>query len=151
MKNISDAIDYAVGHDTVFHQFMLYTPNPGTPLYEEHKRAGTLLDQSEFPLADAHGQYRFNYRHRNIQPGKEQSFLVEAFDRDFKTNGPSLFRLIRTLLNGWKRYKNHQEKRISDRLAWEASPLKTTYAGALWAMRKWYRNDSACAEKSKIL
>ena len=146
-ENISDAIDYAVGHDTVFHQFMLYTPNPGTPLYEEHKRAGTLLDQSEFPLADAHGQYRFNYRHRNIEPGKEQSFLVEAFDRDFKTNGPSLFRLIRTLLNGWKRYKNHEEKRIRDRLAWEASPLKTTYAGALWAMRKWYRNDSALCGK----
>jgi biotin synthase-like enzyme len=31
--NIDRAIDHAVAHDTEFHQFMLYTPVPGTPLY----------------------------------------------------------------------------------------------------------------------
>ena len=36
-ENIDDVIDYAVSHDTDFHQFMLYTPVPGTPLYDEHK------------------------------------------------------------------------------------------------------------------
>jgi RecG-like helicase len=33
-------IDYAVGHDTVFHQFMLYTAIPGTPLHETLKKKG---------------------------------------------------------------------------------------------------------------
>ena len=37
------AIDHAVAHDTEFHQFMLYTPVPGTPLYAEHRANGTLL------------------------------------------------------------------------------------------------------------
>ena len=31
-ENIDEAIDHAVRHDTDFHQFMLYTPIPGTPL-----------------------------------------------------------------------------------------------------------------------
>ena len=34
-ENIDEAIDYAVRHDTDFHQFMLYTPIPGTPLHAE--------------------------------------------------------------------------------------------------------------------
>ena len=50
-ENIDEAIDYAVEHDTEFHQFMLYTPVPGTPLYEEQRAAGTLLagDRSARP------------------------------------------------------------------------------------------------------
>ena len=34
-ENIDEVIDYAVRHDTDFHQFMLYTPIPGTPLHAE--------------------------------------------------------------------------------------------------------------------
>jgi hypothetical protein len=139
--NMDAVIAHAIAHDAVFHQFMLYTPNPGTPLYEAHKKAGTLHELSGFPYADAHGQYRFNYRHKHIRDGQEEAFLAEAFLRDFKTNGPSLFRLIRTLLRGWQRYKTHPDKRIRDRFAREAAPLKTTYAGALWAMAHWYRGD----------
>ena len=48
-ENMDAIIDYAVGHETVFHQFMLYTPISGTPLYEKHKQEGTLLAESEFP------------------------------------------------------------------------------------------------------
>jgi len=70
-ENMDAVIDYAVSHDTVFHQFMLYTPVAGTPLYEKHRREETLLSETEFPVADAHGQYRFNYRHPHIHDGRE--------------------------------------------------------------------------------
>ena len=46
-ENIGRIIDYAISHETDFHQFMLYTPVPGTPLYEQHQEAGTLLPESE--------------------------------------------------------------------------------------------------------
>ena len=138
---IDRIIDYAVSHDTDFHQFMLYTPNPGTPLYEAHRTNGTLLPESEFPPADAHGQYRFNFKHPHITGGREEQFLIDAFQRDFEVNGPSLARLMRTLLKGWQRYKNHPDPRIRDRFAWEVRPLRTAYAGAVWAMRKRYRSD----------
>ena len=65
-----------MAHDTVFHQFMLYTPVPGTPLYEEHRKEGTLLVEDERPAADNHGQYRFNYRHGHIKDGKEPDFCA---------------------------------------------------------------------------
>jgi radical SAM superfamily enzyme YgiQ (UPF0313 family) len=134
-------IAQAVSHASDFHQFMLYTPVPGTPLYEEHRREGRLLSEAEFPPADAHGQYRFNYRHRHIPAGQEEGLLRQAFERDYTVNGPSLARLIRTLLTGWQRYRNHPEARVRARFAREARPLRSTYAGAVWAMRRYFQDN----------
>jgi radical SAM superfamily enzyme YgiQ (UPF0313 family) len=150
-ETIDRIVDYAVSHATDFHQFMLYTPIPGTPLYEQHRRDGTLLPEEEFPPADTHGQYRFNYRHRHIRDGLEERYLLDAFRRDFEVNGPSLARLIRTFLNGWKRYRGHPNRRIRHRFAREVRPLRTTYAGAVWAMKKWYRHDDRMAKKMDSL
>jgi hypothetical protein len=150
-ENMEAIIDYAVSHETVFHQFMLYTPVPGTPLYEKHKADGSLLPEAEFPVADAHGQYRFNYRHPHIQNGQEEKYLLDAFGRDFAVNGPSLLRMIRVLLNGWLKYRNDPRLRVRERFAWEVAPLKSTYAGAVWAMKKWYRNDPRMEEKADRL
>src|ERR1022692_1843395 len=38
--NIVAEIEHAVSHDTDFHQFMLYTPVPGTPLYQQMEEEG---------------------------------------------------------------------------------------------------------------
>jgi hypothetical protein len=122
---------------------MLYMPIPGTPLYEEHKKNGTLLPESVFSPADAHGQYRFNYRHHHIHDNQEEDLVVSAFQRDFEVNGPSLARLIRTMLTGWQRYKNSPDTRIRNRIAHEVRPLRRTWAGAVWAMRKWYGGNKA--------
>ena len=149
-EEMDATINYAVRHDTVFHQFMLYTPIPGTPLYERHQKEGNLLPVSEFPFADAHGQYRFNYRHPHIESGAEEAYLLDAFRQDFAINGPSLLRLIRVLLNGWQRRKPHTQ-RVRDRLAWEAVPLRSTYAGAVWAMMKYYRHEPRIQERAKML
>jgi radical SAM superfamily enzyme YgiQ (UPF0313 family) len=144
---IADAVRYA----TDFHQFMLYTPNPGTPLYEKHVAEGSLLDTSEFSLADAHGQYRFNYRHRHIKHGKEEQFLRQAFERDFAVNGPSLARLIRTQLNGWQKFHRHPNPRIRRRFKRLAVSLSTTYASAVWAMRKHFAHDGQTALRMALL
>lgn len=139
--NIDQVIDYAVSHATDFHQFMLYTANQGTPLYRELKEKGTLLPPSEFKISDSHGQYRFNHRHAHIPLGAEEQILVKAFEQDFKINGPSLSRLIRTILKGWQRYHSHPDSRIRNRYLRDVKPLRSMYAGAVWAMKKWYRHD----------
>jgi hypothetical protein len=130
---------------------MLYTPNSGTPLYEKHKAEKTLIDPSDFPHADAHGQYRFNFRHPHIHDGKEENFLHKAFLQDFKVNGPSLARLIRTQLTGWQRHKNHSNPRIRNRFLWEAQSLGATSAGAVWAMKKWYEQNPEMAHRMDLL
>ena len=139
--NIDEAIDHAVSHATEFHQFMLYTPIPGTPLYAECEAAGTLLGPAETSVPDIHGQLRFNYRHPHIKEGAETEFLLRAFQRDFEVNGPSVVRIVRTVLRGWKRYRNHPNSRIRARFAVEAANLPVRYGGVLWAAREYYRHD----------
>ena len=141
-ENINEVIDDAVGHGSDFHQFMLYTPIPGTPLYAEHEANSTLRSFIDVPVADTHGQLLFNYQHPHIKNGEEGKYLLRAFERDFEVNGPSVVRIVRTTLEGWKRYKNNPDPRIRARFALEASNLPVRYAGVLWAARHRYRDDS---------
>jgi len=141
-ENINEVIDDAVGHGSDFHQFMLYTPIPGTPLYAEHEADSTLRSFIDVPVADTHGQLLFNYQHPHIKNGEEGKYLLRAFERDFEVNGPSVVRIVRTTLEGWKRYKNHPDPRIRARFALEATNLPVRYAGVLWAARHRYRNDA---------
>jgi radical SAM superfamily enzyme YgiQ (UPF0313 family) len=149
--NIDRAIEHAVAHDTEFHQFMLYTPVPGTPLYAEHRANGTLLSAEECPDADTHGQLRFNFRHPRIRNGEETEYLLRAFRRDFEVNGPSVTRIARTLLRGWLALKDHPDPRVRDRVAFETKDLATEYAGALWASEKWFaRENPALAARLRV-
>ena len=151
-ENIDEAIDYAVRYDTDFHQFMLYTPIPGTPLHAELSAQGRMKDESEYEQGDIHGQLVFNYRHPHIRDGEEADMMVRAFQRDFDVNGPSIARIVRTTLSGWKRYKNHPDRRIRRRYAFESQDLVTTFSAVIWAMRRYYRKNPAMrAKMSRIL
>ena len=131
-ENICEDIERAIAHETDLHQFMLYTPVPGTPLYREMEDAGRLLDNVD--LADIHGQDRFNFRHAAISREDSRRFLDLAFRWDFERNGPSLFRICRTAFQGWKRYKNHPDQRVRERFHRETRMLRHAYAAVLWAM-----------------
>jgi hypothetical protein len=140
-ENIHEEIEYAVAHDTDFHQFMLYTPVPGTPLFFEMKEQGRMLEGVD--LADIHGQHQFNFRHAAISREDSKLLLDGAFRRDFERNGPSIYRICRTTFNGWLRYKNDPDLRVRARFAWEARALRDGYAAALWAMEKHLRHTNA--------
>jgi hypothetical protein len=140
-QNIDAAIAYAVDHDTEFHQFMLYTPVPGTPLWSEQAALGTLLSEEECPLPDAHGQLRFSFRHPRIRGGEETEFLRRAFRVDFERNGPSLVRIARTMLQGWQRHQHHPEPRVRHRFERECRGLATSWAGVVWAAERWLRSS----------
>ncbi len=136
-QNIHSEIEHAVAHETDFHQFMLYTPVPGTPLYREMDEKGRLL---KVDLADIHGQHKFNFQHAAISRDESKGFLEAAFQRDFERNGPSLYRICRTSLQGWMRYKNDPDVRVRERFAWEIRSIKTAYSGLLWAMERQLRS-----------
>ncbi|MGD1097610.1 MAG: cobalamin-dependent protein [Bryobacteraceae bacterium] len=135
-ENITDEIEHAVSHETDFHQFMLYTPVPGTPLYKEMQERRLLLDVD---LADIHGQHKFNFKHSTISRDDSNRFLESAFRRDFERNGPSLYRICRTTMQGWKRYKNDPDPRVRERFEWEIRSITTAYSGLLWAMERQLR------------
>ncbi|HXK04049.1 MAG TPA: radical SAM protein [Verrucomicrobiae bacterium] len=148
--NIRDEIEHAVSHDTDFHQFMLYTPVPGTPLFFEMQEQGRMLP--DVPLADIHGQNEFNFEHAAISKKDSKRWLDFAFRRDFERNGPSIYRICRTTLEGWKRYKNDADARVRARFAWEARSLRDGYAAALWAMERHLgKTNAAVAERVRAL
>jgi radical SAM superfamily enzyme YgiQ (UPF0313 family) len=135
--NIRQEIEYAISHDTDFHQFMLYTPVPGTPLYQQMEQEGRLL--KDVDLADIHGQYKFNFRHAAISREDSQRFLDWAFQRDFERNGPSLYRICRTMLQGWRRYRDYADPRVRERFAREMRKVSLGYTAALWVMEREFR------------
>ena len=149
-ENMNDEIEHAVAHKTDFHQFALYTPVPGTPLYSEMEADGLLLKDTD--LADIHGQYKFNFKHPHISRDDSKKFLDQAFQRDFERNGPSTYRLARTLLKGWRRYKNHPDQRVHKRFSLDAKPLKIGYPSVLWAMEQMYEEkDKSMAAQIRTL
>ena len=150
-ENIDRVIDYAVSYDTDFHQFMLYTPIPGTPLHAELAAKGLLKDESEFHVGDIHGQLIFNYRHPHLNDEHTAEFMVRAFDRDFAVNGPSVARIVRTTLAGWKRYKNHPDPRIRRRFFLETRGLPTTFSVLVAAARLYYRKNPVMRAKMSAI
>src|SRR5579863_4508869 len=54
-------------------------------------------------------------------------------------NGPSLYRMCRTILRGWQRYKDYPDPRVRERFARERKKLSTAYSAALWVMEREFR------------
>jgi len=136
-ENIDAVIDHAVSHETVFHQFMLYTPMPGTPLHRAVQAEGRLL--AGVDLADIHGQFKFNFIHAAISRDQSKTFLDRAFRRDFDVNGPSLYRLMMSMMTNWRRYRDDVDPRVRARVRGEAARLASGYGAALWAMEKYLK------------
>ena len=91
---------------------------------------------------------QFNFRHAAISREDSKRFLDRAFRRDFERNGPSIYRICRTTLDGWRRYKDDPDARIRQRFARESVQLRTAYSAALWAMERQFRrvNESVSKE-----
>ena len=148
-ENVNEEIEHAIAHETDLHQFMLYTPVPGTPLYFEMARQGRMLDVE---LADIHGQHAFNFQHAAISREQSTQSLAWAFQRDFERNGPSLFRICRTTFAGYMRYKNHPDPRIRERYQRECRTLRHAWVGFLWAMEhRLHASNPDVASKIRVL
>jgi radical SAM superfamily enzyme YgiQ (UPF0313 family) len=134
LENIGGEIEHAVAHDTDCHQFMLYTPMPGTPLYDEMNSEGRLLDVD---LADIHGQYKFNFNHPAIPRNASKELLDGAFRRDYEANGPTLYRIVRTMVEGWRRYRRDPDPRVRARAERNGRAITGSYPAALWSMERY--------------
>jgi hypothetical protein len=97
-ESIWEDIRYVVGLESDLVQFMQLGPMPGTQLYESYDRKGLL--RKDIPYEEWHGQHRIWFRHPGFSPEDSERVLREAFRYDFETQGPSLMRMSRTLLQG---------------------------------------------------
>ena len=81
----------------------------GWRVLEHSSGPGNLLDN--FDYADIHGQLKFNFKHAAIAREDSKRFLNWSFWRDFRVNGPSLYRIARTSPTGWKGYQDWPDAR----------------------------------------
>ncbi len=137
-QNIREEIEHAVAHNTDYHQFMLYSPGPGTEFYRKLEQQGRVLD---IDPADGHGQFAFHFEHEAISREDSKKYLDLAFRLDFEKNGPSLFRMIRTNFQGWKRHRNHPNQRVRERFRRDILSLRYVYPPLLWAMERRLENE----------
>lgn len=85
------------------------------------------------------GQFKFNFRHAAISRNESKVLLDRAFRLDFERNGPSLYRLMRTMFDGWRRYRADDDPRVRARVAVAARQLRGGYDAALWGMEHYLR------------
>ncbi len=108
--NIFEDIDYLIGLETDFVQFMELGPLPGTALYNDYLQADKL--RFDIPFEDWHGQDKIWFKHDNFQRDETAYFTKLAFQLDYQRQGPSLLRLADTSLRGYRTVKTHSNLRI---------------------------------------
>ena len=111
-------------------QFMIYNPNPGTPLYEKVLAKGLLRKKySENPAR--YWKWASGFKsllvHPTMSAGEIEAAQRYCFKTDFKELGPSIYRGVGTMLSGYLKHKdspNHFLRLKAERYAGE---LKKAY------------------------
>jgi hypothetical protein len=98
--NMQDDIDFLVGLEADFVQFMLLTPIPVTGLYRDHTRRGLL--RMDLPFQEWHGQKRLSYRHPLFTDHDTESWINRAFRQDYEQNSSSMLRMTETAVRGYE-------------------------------------------------
>ena len=113
--NIWEDVDFAIGLEPDYLQFMQLGPMPGTALHDAYQRNGKLLP--DIPYEQQHGQDRIWFRHPEFSGDESREFLKQAFLRDYRRNGASLLRAIDTTLRGYRYALGHPDERVRRRAA----------------------------------
>jgi len=98
--NMQDDIDFLVGLEADFVQFMLLTPLPVTALYRDHQRRGLL--RTDLPFQEWHGQTRLSFRHPAFTDDDGEKWMRRAFRQDYEENSSSMFRMAETAVRGYE-------------------------------------------------
>jgi radical SAM superfamily enzyme YgiQ (UPF0313 family)/anti-anti-sigma regulatory factor len=90
-------------------QFMIYNPNPGTPLYEKVK-AGGLLRQEYASNPARYWKWASGFKslleHPRMTAAEIEGMQQYCFRQDFRELGPSIYRVAETMLNGYLKHKD---------------------------------------------
>lgn len=109
-QTIHEDIDFAIGLQPDYLQFMGLGPIPGTPLYEDYARQGKL--PADIPWEEQHGQDRIWFDHPSFTRAETRQVLIDAFLQDYRENGASFMRMLETTLNGLQYTSTHADPRV---------------------------------------
>jgi len=99
-ENMQEDIDFLVGLESDFVQFMLLTPLPVTALYRDQQKRGLL--RTELPLQEWHGQTKLAYQHPWFPGDEPELWMKRAFRQDYEINSSSMLRMVETSIRGYE-------------------------------------------------
>jgi len=111
--SINEDIDFAIGLQPDYLQFMGLGPIPGTRLYQDYADQGKLL--GDVPWEEQHGQDRIWFDHPSFTRDETRKILADAFKRDYHENGASFMRMLQTTINGLRYTSTHEDPRVQVR------------------------------------
>jgi radical SAM superfamily enzyme YgiQ (UPF0313 family) len=139
-ENIQTDIDFLVGLEADLVQFMLLTPLPVTSLYQDHKRRGILREN--LPYEEWHGQKHLTYRHPEFPGDSAEKWLMAAFRQDYEVNSSSMYRVVETVLRGYRRLAALPQRDACLDLRMEQLRQRTLeYSGILPLVRRYAVNE----------
>ena len=94
-------LKYHLSLEPSLSQFLVYTPIPGTPLYECLNKEGRILKDIPYHKIDG---FTLNFKHKNLTGENIKELQRYCFKKDYEELGPSAFRFIRKNLTGYLRF-----------------------------------------------
>lgn len=111
-------------------QFMIYNPNPGTPLYDKVK-AQNLFRKEFADNPEHYWKWASGFRSLTEHPhmtGREIERMQEhCFEADFRELGPTIYRVAETMLNGYLKHKASPNPFLRLKAERFARELRATY------------------------
>ncbi len=123
-NTIWEDVDFVTSLNPDYVQFSPLGPIPGTKLYDDYEKQGKLI--KNIPYESQHGQKQIWFHHPFFSRDESEDFLRLAFERDYKRNGASMLRAIKTILEGYVYCRNHPDERIRRRSKEYKKRLKMT-------------------------
>jgi radical SAM superfamily enzyme YgiQ (UPF0313 family) len=74
-KTMDDTINYAIKLNTTYAQFSVWTPYPGTPVFEEYKNKIIVKKYEDYD------QYNLVYKNNNLDENKVRKYLERAYEK----------------------------------------------------------------------
>jgi radical SAM superfamily enzyme YgiQ (UPF0313 family) len=100
-ETLQSDLEYQLSLNPTLSQFMIYTPNPGTPLHDCLSKEGRLLP--DIPKHKVDG-FNLVFKHPHFTPERLKSLQTSFFKKDYELLGPSLLRYIDKSLTGYLRF-----------------------------------------------
>jgi hypothetical protein len=101
-ENIWEDIDYHISLNPTLSQFIIYSPCPTTPLWDRMKSRQKLIE--DYPLDNRDG-FHLIFEHDNFSAAQLERVQLEAFDKEYRSLGPSVIRFTEKSLNGYLHFR----------------------------------------------
>ena len=112
-STIWEDVDFVTALNPDYLQFSPLGPIPGTKLYNDYEKQGKVI--KDVPYESQHGQGKIWFHHDHFSRDESVGFLRTAFKTDYKRNGASMLRAIKTALQGYSYCRNHTDERVRSR------------------------------------